>query len=245
MAIIRKPVKGSKDAFHRDTQVWSQIIDTVNYVQGRLADPNSSDIADFQVFGVAHKSLEVGSCVALEPTGTGMDYAGEIISNVSTNMVDVEWHSNIGQVVLVQEPASSENEAVNIITGQFCRAATSNAVGPTISAGKRYAMPDPEDPSKLKISASGMFEVVYMAGANHAIVNIYRNQPYWMYELSSSFEDGEATARLIDIDDEEFEVGSNTTITDHLGLMSDQGVGDKGICLHAGNKFHAIQAACT
>ena len=251
MGIVRKPFSGSSDKPYKSSQVWSQVIDTVNAVQsGRYTNPAPMAGA-IQIMGEAYEELEAGTLVAINSTiGGGNQYGGNETLILPTE--EVQWHSNLNRVAIAQTDAKAKGAAIQFFSSPWCYAKMvddSWGIGEGESM-KLYAMPDPENPKYLRPAASGIYEIVSYAGYQNklAVVNIYKSQPYWRYKLDESFgetTEGEARAQLIDIEGQPFETGSTTIITDREGLMDDQSAGDEGICLQAGSKFHAIQANCS
>ena len=251
MAIIKKPFAGGSDKPYKSSQVWSEVINTVNAVSsGRYTNP-LPQTAPIQILGEAYEPIESGTLVAVSSSITGNNqFGGNETMILETEAV--EWHKNLNRVAIAQSAAPVKGAAFQFYSSAWCYAKMIDDDW-GINEGenlKLYAMPDVNEPKYLRPAASGIYEIVSYAGFQNrlAVVNIYKSQPYWRYKLDEAFGDtteGEARAQLIDILGNDFESGSTTTITDQLGLMDDQSAGDEGICLHAGSKFHAIQATCS
>lgn len=254
MAIIKKPYAGSTDKPYKSSNVWSQVINTVNSVQsGRFNNP-AEEASPITVTGESHDAFEAGTMVAFstrlnnEPL-SGVDGASE---SLVIELEELKWHENLNRAVLAGSPALAKGVAVGFLGSAWAYAKLSSRVPSSIGFNDEaslYAMPDPDEPNKLKAAQSGIYQIIQFVGgaSEYAIVNIYSSQPYWRYKLDEPFDSltKEATAKLIDIGGRDFEEGYTTTITDLEGLMDDQIRGDEGICLHAGSKFHAIQANCS
>ena len=255
MAIIKKPYAGSTDKPYKSANVWSQVINTVNAVQsGRFNNP-AETTSPITVTGESHDAFEAGTMVAFSATRlfnrpvSGVDGASE---SLVIELEELKWHENLNRAVLAGSPAVAKGVAVGFLGSAWAYAKISDFSVDGVGYKERaslYAMPDPANPSVLKAAQSGIYQIIQFIGGenNYAIVNIYSSQPYWRYKLDEPFNTSthEARAKLIDIGGVDFEEGHTTTITDLEGLMDDQIRGDEGICLHAGSKFHAIQANCS
>lgn len=245
MTIIRKPSPGQKAGFERDSKIWSQIIDVVNaYHAGRLTSSPASSSKPLSIKCKANRVMSRGEIAATKNEGSDVSSGGK---HIRIDLEDVEWHDNIANIVIVDSPAAVIGQQVSIATSTWNVVKLSERVHDNDVSEYRYVMPDSDDPKKLKAAASGIYEVVcFLDNNNKAVVDTTKSQPYWRYELTGSWDsDKEAKAKLFDINDNEFTGSKRATITDIYEFMEDQGSGDKGICLHTGNKFHAIQAICS
>ena len=255
MAIIKKPYKGGSFNPSKSSQVWSQVIDTVNAVQSGRFNNAYTDQSQVEVKAEGHREIEAGELVSLKRTISDGSENGSR-STIIIETEDVRWHDNLANVSLVATDVKAAGALFSHATNAWSFAKLRDMSDTSGERGvfgggsmKLWAMPSADNPGLLQPAHSGIYEIVAYSGlgAQLAVVNIYKSQPYWRYRLDEAFGDTEekkARAKLIDIAGSEFEDGSTTTITDLLGLMDDQSAGDEGICLHAGNDFHAIQATC-
>lgn len=241
--IVKKPRPGSKYRPEKDSRLWSQIIDVVNaYSAGRLTKSPRHKGSAFTIKGITNRVMAKGDIAAATNQGNAFPTS---TSHPKVKLEDVDWHTNIANIVIAQSPAIAIGQAIEIEATTWTVVNLSESVSEANMQHFRYAMPNPEDPVRLKAAASGIYEIVFYLSADKAVVNTMRSQPLWRYELTEDWNSSnEAEAKLFDIDYNDFTVSKRVTITDTDGFMDDQEQGDRGMCVHTGNKFHAIQAVC-
>lgn len=167
----------------------------------------------------------------------------ELLRQASKNLIlkvkDPVWHTAIDNLVIPKSPI--RNDVLSTVYSS--RYAVLPVSG--TASGRGYAMIDPTTTTTLKASTSGIYKIVTtLSDANStSIVDLWQSQPLWKYELTQDSQaPSDTTAKLLMLDNTQFAASIN--LSDPDSLMSDQVSGDKGWCIHCGNKFYAIQAVC-
>lgn len=147
------------------------------------------------------------------------------------------WHGKIDNAIALQSDVATGQSyehrfpvwGVVLVTGY--------------TAGDRYVMPDPDDPTKCKSGSGGLWKVLGYDGHDRCIVDFTNNQTLWRYELNEATLTPETTnAKLLTLDGTTF--ADSIELSDPLSIGSVDGIGYEGYCQHVGNAFHIAPGPC-
>lgn len=247
--LYNRPRPGQELDLIDRADIWSDIVDLINaYKTGRL-DPVGYEPDRERLIHLENTSgydRMAGVLQQIDPF-TEPDEATEdlFIESPVGETSDPVWHTAIDNLVVVPSDVlengvfsyPSLSWAVVVVTDQ-------------VDVDDRWVMVDPAEPTKMKTADAGIYRIIGYVGEGEdtekrAIVDLTQSQTLWRYELTDDSNAPDATdAKLLRLDGTEFSSGSVTEISDPDGLMDDQVAGDKGFCIHAGNKFYAQTAVC-
>ena len=155
------------------------------------------------------------------------------------------WHTAIDNLFVLNQPAVNNQAIPYHLRGWATVLLTDH------TAGDRWVMPDPFDPTKMRTADAGIYKILGLdEGNNVATVDLTQSQTLWRYELTQDSQAPEVTtAKLLRIDGDVYAISNENpaiiNLADPDGLMDDQVSGDRGWCHHVGNQFIAIQAECS
>ena len=259
MGVPSKPVDGRPVfPFLSDTEMWSQILDML----GQWMDQNKIDKSDnaascsISISNETGSPILAGQLIQLSTLKVQVlaeaSLPEELIRNIPFTPIftvtDPVWHTAIDRIVIASKSIDDDFSGP-ISTDRLLPVPITNVPA---AAGPGWVMPDPTDPTKLKFcKTSGIYRVVdwYDRSGDTedcmAVVDTQEKQTFWRYELTeNSLAPADTTAKLLDLEGTDFSAGNTIELSDPDLLMDDQVTGNKGWCIHVGNKFYAIQAVC-
>jgi hypothetical protein len=221
-------------------EAWNSMIE-------RLPEAASGSPASF---GFVNRSLvrvkntsgtnrEMGELLQISSYTGPTDNALNVPGNMAFSAGVLTWHTAIARAVVCAEPIPNNEYGAAVISG-VCIVKVPSIVD------NQFLMIDPATTKQCKASTSGVAKCLGVAGTNHAIAVWGMGQYLWRYELTeNSLSPSDTTAKLLDLGGTNLSVGQTIELSDPDSLMDDQVSGNKGWCIHTGNKFFAIQAVCS
>lgn len=156
-----------------------------------------------------------------------------VSQNIVYSCVTPVWHTAVDRLVVLAEPIPDGEYGKAVLSGQ-CIARTTSVID-----SDTYLMVHPEYPNRLKGGSSGQAKLLHkLTLTDYAIVNLGEKQPLWRYSLrETSASPGTTKIALQDLDGIGWGIGE---LHDRLVLTYDQPAFYSGLCMLAGNQFHAI-----
>lgn len=185
---------------------------------------------------------ELGELLAIDDyLGPDDDEFRSIDQALIFSGVDPVWHSKIARLVVLAEPIPDGDWGEAVVKG-ICVAKLASG-----SNSDPHVMVDPTNVNQMRGATSGCGKLVRVTTTGgYAVIDLGETQREWRYSLNEAVgatTSGQASADLLGLD--ETDTGGDVTVIDDLGIMADQGSGDFGSCVQAGNKFYARQGPCS
>jgi len=257
-----KPQVGSPVApFISDVDLWSTILDMVaDYQSGGAMNknPKGGSFAAGAIVVVNDEDDQIPAGELRQLSGlTNQEsyiladdaFRRSTVNSPAFTLTDPVWHTGIDNVVLMHKNVLPHSTGV-ARSARLVAAPITNAPEELTEVG--WVMVDPLDPVRLKYCKTsgiyrvlGWFKLDGLAAPqdNIVVIDTQEKQNIWMYELTQdSLAPNDTSAKLLDLEETVF--AANIKLWDPQSLMDDQSTGDRGYCLHLGNKFLAIQAVC-
>lgn len=231
--------------FLADSGMWSLIIDMLAEWRSGKLTPEPQKKAGKQTAPILKRiDADLRDRFVLQQVDSAEDPALAVsdpnLVRLSANSLilkvkDPIWHTAIDNIVIPKSPIRDD-----VLSTAYGHRYVVMPITPS-DPSYRYAMVDPDDPTKLKAATGGIYKILQtLSDADStSLLDTEDGQYKWRYELLESSQFPNTTqAQLLNLDDTVF--ASSMALTDRSGITASQTVGDKGYCFHAGNEFFAL-----
>lgn len=245
MPVFRKPIPGERvGQYVANRAMWSALMDMLNAWRRNQIPLKKPHGLKTVPLGVKDTLIATGTVQAMsleyDPFSSSTPDTELSAQKPIFALSDPVWHSNISNVCVVHRPMLA-NVPLPVRNTRYVLAPINIYLNTD-----EFAMIDPDEPTKLKSSTSGIFKVLAFMGSDpdtYAFIDTYQSQTRWRYELTQDSQaPGTSTAKLLRLDGVEFAASISLSDPDSIGSLDK--IGHRGYCEQIGNEFHIASGPC-
>ena len=242
MPTYKKPASGDKlSALLHTASFQGHLVEVVNaFLDGQLQNRTDGDSIGTTIAAVNNlgRAIEENTLVAVGSTwniASAEDVPGQK-RRPQVSIEEPDFPLNLSRCVIAKRYV--EDGSV-LVMPQDCWQVVKVSGG---TGG--YAMPNPGDPTTVKLTTSGLWRVLSNNAAQGlAVVDVRDSQPLWRFQLTQDAEKLEVvSADIHDLNAEVFAADQTVTIKDNTGSYCLKS-GHTGFCIFADGVFYAVSTA--